>query len=139
VAYADVIPKVFGNVTFTVHALYEDGGVSTEEITASVSASTRPETFFADAHFRVIGMNTEESLNAYELQPIAAYAGSPEWVRLDGRAVQYTVLATDGAAPVVEIRPDIYEQHDGSVAVVDSGPGWQQLRLVSGQRSTRFR
>ena len=95
--HATATAAVYGNVRLTVDALFADGGVSSQSVTASVRLPDAPPVWFsADANSAHIHIGLADGLDLWELHPQALYPGSALPVALDGRTVRYRILQGNG-------------------------------------------
>jgi pimeloyl-ACP methyl ester carboxylesterase len=134
--HAEVTPMLFGSITLTVDALFDDGGVDWKDATVPVQPPTAaPEMFVGDVNSPKLGivLDSEEGVNAYVLHPKAIYASTPDRidaagmahsnpVNLDGRVVHYSVVPS-GGAPVIDLQTNAYDYDPSVVSIVALRPG----------------
>jgi pimeloyl-ACP methyl ester carboxylesterase len=129
--HADITPMLFGSVTFTLDALFEDGGVETDDVAVPVQPpAAAPEVFLGDAASPKLGIvfDPKEGMNAYVLHPKAIYASTPDRidaygiahpnpVNLDARVVHYSIVQRAGE-PVVTLQTNAYGYDPSTVSIV---------------------
>jgi pimeloyl-ACP methyl ester carboxylesterase len=126
--YANATPDLYGTVRFTVDALFRDGGLSSQTVTAPVHLpDTAPIWFHADANAQHIRIGLGAGLNIWELHPQALYSGSAQPVALDGRAVDYRIVSGDG---IVALSKN--PENAAQIEIVGLAPGTARIEARLG-------
>ncbi len=115
---AQVYPELLGNVTWDVTAIFNDGAVSSQQISFLVGIPTSaPSEFNGDKNFREILLGHIGAM--YQLHPVALYPDNPEIQWLDDHCVHYQVVPSTGE-PVVQL---VTNGSNTSIAALRAGTG----------------
>jgi pimeloyl-ACP methyl ester carboxylesterase len=112
----EIVPKLLGNVSFSVQVYFADGSSSHDVITVPVSAG-HDVTFFADRHFAALRLRLATA--RYRLTPVVTAPGLDQPAHVAGH-VDYAVVSGKGVADV---------QPDGTVIGLAPGSARIEARL----------
>lgn len=115
---AQLQPDLMGNVTWTVWAVFDDGGIAIQNFTVAVGAPA-PDAFRGDPNFREIVLGRVGAF--FRLRPTARYPTMRQPVRLDGR-VRFRLLP-GGGAPAVALA------EDGAITALRAGTARVEVRF----------
>lgn len=123
---AQLQPELMGNVTWTVWAVFDDGGIAIQKFTVAVGAPA-PDALRGDPNFREIVLGHVGAL--FRLRPAAFYPNMRQPIRLDGR-VRFRLLP-DGGKPAVAL------SGDGTITALRAGTARVEVRFGASAASIK--